>query len=163
MSAWISAWPWQWLGAWACAWGTGLLVAVGLGHFFVEYPLNYIRKKMDGLEKPSTRSNLPAFDLPVDFPPPLILPAPKHVEVPARVTGGIERVFFTILVGSGVDGYPTAMMAWLALKLASNWNHKDMEGKPGARAFALTALLAGLVSLLFAFWGGSIVKRLLPT
>lgn len=129
----------------------GLLFAIGVGHVCVKYPLDYLRKKMGGLEKPSRRVRLPAFNNPL------------QVEVPPPLTGSIERVFFTVLVGSSVDGYPTAMMAWLALKLASNWNHKDMEGKPGARAFALTALLAGLVSLLFAFWGGVIVKKLLPT
>lgn len=46
------------------------------------------------------------------------------------------------------------MMGWLALKLATNWNSKKMEDDPKARPFAFTALLAGLVSMLFATLGG---------
>lgn len=40
------------------------------------------------------------------------------------VTGAIERAFFTILVALDVSGTATAMIGWLAVKLASNWNHK---------------------------------------
>lgn len=83
--------------------------------------------------------------------------------VPPWLTGTIERLFFTVLVGANVDGFPTAMMAWLALKLASNWNHKDVEGHPEARAFALSALLAGIVSMLCALVGGLIIARIIPS
>lgn len=79
--------------------------------------------------------------------------------VPPWLTGTIERLFFTVLVGANVDGFPTAMMAWLALKLASNWNHKDVEGHPDARAFAISALLAGIVSMLCALVGGLIIAK----
>ena len=147
MWTWLWSWPWLWLSAWACAWAEGLLFAIGVGHFCVKYPLDYLREKM-GVNKPSRRAPIPTFNKQPSVPPPL--------------TGSVERLFFTVLVGSSVDGYPTAMMAWLALKLASNWNHKDMEGKPGARALALTALLAGIVSMLFAVWGGFIVRKSLP-
>ena len=77
-------------------------------------------------------------------------------EVAPWITGTIERLFFTVLVGFGVQGVPVAMMAWLGLKLATNWNHPDWAGQAGARSFALTALLAGLVSMLFAYLGGLI-------
>ena len=50
------------------------------------------------------------------------------------------------------------MMGWLALKLATNWNRKDMELNSKARPFAFTALLAGLVSMLFAALGGMVCR-----
>lgn len=53
-------------------------------------------------------------------------------------------------------GAATAMMGWLAIKLASNWNRKDMESNPNSRAFSFSALLAGLLSLMFASLGGMI-------
>ncbi len=74
--------------------------------------------------------------------------------IPSWLTGAVERLFFTVLVGLQVSGAPTAMIGWLALKLATNWNHPDWKDKPNARTFALSALLAGLVSMLFALLGG---------
>jgi hypothetical protein len=76
--------------------------------------------------------------------------------VPAWLTGVLERLFFTILVGLNVSGAPAAMVGWLALKLATNWNHPDWKDKPDARTFAFSALLGGLVSMLFALIGGLI-------
>ena len=81
--------------------------------------------------------------------------------VPSWLTGVTERLFFTVLVGLEVSGAPTAMIGWLALKLATNWNHPDWKDKPNARSFALSALLAGLVSMLFALVGGLICARTL--
>jgi hypothetical protein len=46
------------------------------------------------------------------------------------------------------------MVGWLALKMATNWNHPDWKQKPSARSFAFSALLGGLVSMLFALIGG---------
>ena len=76
--------------------------------------------------------------------------------VPPWVTGAIERLFFTVLVGFKVTGAPTAMIGWLALKLATVWNQPELKNHPLRRAFALSALLAGLISMLFAFIGGMI-------
>jgi len=74
--------------------------------------------------------------------------------VPPWLTGGVERLFFTVLVGLEISGAPAAMIGWLALKLATNWNHPDWKDKPEARAFAFSALLGGLVSMFFALLGG---------
>lgn len=74
--------------------------------------------------------------------------------IPSWLTGGVERLFFTVLIGLDVSGVPTAMVGWLALKLATDWNHPDWKEKPEARTFAFSALLGGLVSMLFAFIGG---------
>ena len=78
----------------------------------------------------------------------------KGKGVPPWLTGGVERLFFTILVGLEVSGVPAAMIGWLALKLATNWNHPDWKNKPDTRTYAFSALLGGLVSMLFALLGG---------
>ncbi|MDD2098944.1 hypothetical protein [Pseudomonas putida] len=79
--------------------------------------------------------------------------------VPPALTGLIERLFFTVLVAFNVAGVVAAMVGWMALKLATNWNLKFWEQTPSARLFGFSALLAGLISMLFAFLGGLIVKR----
>lgn len=84
------------------------------------------------------------------------MPQLSRTGIPAWLTGGIERLFFTVLVGLNVSGFPTAMVGWLALKLATDWNHPDWKKKSAAREFAVSALLGGLVSMLFALIGGLI-------
>lgn len=79
--------------------------------------------------------------------------------VPPELTGLIERLFFTVFVAFNVVGVVPAMVGWMALKLATNWNLKLWEATPSARLFGFSALLAGLLSMLFAFLGGLIVKR----
>jgi len=79
--------------------------------------------------------------------------------VPPWLTGTVERLFFTVLIGLEVSGVPTAMIGWLALKMATNWNHPDWKEKSNARTFALSALLGGLVSMFFALLGGLVCAR----
>lgn len=74
--------------------------------------------------------------------------------VPAWLTGTVERLFFTVLVCFDVGVISPAIMGWLALKLATNFNHPVWNKEPRMRTLALSALLAGLVSMLFAFLGG---------
>ena len=81
--------------------------------------------------------------------------------IPPWLTGVIERLFFTVLVGLAISGAPAAMIGWLALKLATNWNHPDWKDKANARTFALSALLGGLVSMFFALLGGLVCSRTL--
>lgn len=52
------------------------------------------------------------------------------------------------------------MIVWLGLKLASNWNRPE-QTDPSTRIYAFTALLAGLLSMLFSFLGGWICSGLL--
>jgi len=91
------------------------------------------------------------------------LPKPRlsngSKEVPAWIIGVLERLFFTVLIGLDVSGAPTAMVGWLALKMATNWNHPAWKEKPDMRAFALSALLGGLVSMFFALLGGLVCAR----
>jgi hypothetical protein len=84
-------------------------------------------------------------------------------EVPGWVTGAVERLFFTVLVGFESQGVPALMLVWIGLKMATNWNHPTWKDLPESRAYALSALLAGLVSMLFAFLGGLLIRKLLPT
>lgn len=81
---------------------------------------------------------------------------PKTKRVPPWLTGIIERLAFTILVAMGVQDVVTAMLAWIALKLATNWNHASVSG-PHSRTQGLLALLAGLISMVFAFVGGLVI------
>ena len=80
--------------------------------------------------------------------------------IPSWVTGFGERLFFTILVAMQAKGVLAAMMGWLALKLAANWNHgsrgseSDNSAEAEIRANAIRAILSGLTSMLFAYWGG---------
>jgi hypothetical protein len=62
------------------------------------------------------------------------------------------------VVAFDVSGATTAMMAWLALKMLTHWNRPGDNKIPYAGAF--TALLAGLISMLFALLGGLLWKKL---
>jgi len=49
------------------------------------------------------------------------------------VTGITERLFFTVAVAFELSGVATAMMGWMAIKLAANWNRPTVPpGKDGA-------------------------------
>lgn len=78
--------------------------------------------------------------------------------VPPFITGAVERLFFSVLVAFSVEGFAAAMVAWLALKLATNWNRDFWKKTSSARLYGFSALLAGLISMLFAFAGGLIAK-----
>ena len=88
--------------------------------------------------------------------------------VPGWVTGIVERLFVAFLVFDQANGIPAGMMAWLALKFVTNWNHRssEVEGilpervqeRLNVRTNASLALLAGLISLGFAYWGGIVCR-----
>ncbi len=83
---------------------------------------------------------------------------PGSISIPPWLTGTVERLFFTVLIGLEMPGIPATMIGWLALKLATNWNHPDWKDDPKRRMYAFSALLAGLVSMLFATLGGLICR-----
>lgn len=115
-------------------WIIGLTFSVFVGWFVTWLFLELLRKAM-GLGK-----------------------KPKPGGVPSWLTGIIERLFFTVLVAFNVAGIAAAMIGWIALKLATNWNQDYWKKTSSARLFGFSALLAGLVSMLFAFLGGLICK-----
>jgi hypothetical protein len=84
-------------------------------------------------------------------------PTPKAKNhIPAFITGMVERLFFTVLVGGSSNpvAVPALMFTWIAAKLAANWKHPKFPPHPKARAFTMRALLAGLLSMMFALIGG---------
>lgn len=114
-------------------WIAGLAFSLVVGHLVTSHFLSLLRKKLELDSLPKGRRR-----------------------ISPSLTGAIERLFFTVLIGFDMSGASAAMIAWLALKLATNWNHLDWKGNPDARTRALSALLAGLVSMLFALIGGVI-------
>lgn len=88
---------------------------------------------------------------------------PDSRPVPVWVTGGIERAIFSLPIAylpnpQNVSLIGAGMIAWLALKMATNWNRiwaeEDEVKRTRRTRGALAALLAGVVSLSFAVWGG---------
>ena len=121
-------------------WVIGLLVSLVAGWVIIYLFLFAIRRSIGLGHKPSLGGAK--------------LEEGKSPRVPGWVTGIVERLFFTILVAVDVQGIPTALVAWIGIKLATNWNHPDWRASASTRAFAFSALLAGLLSMLFAFLGG---------
>jgi len=81
--------------------------------------------------------------------------------VDPRLTGLIERLFFLFVVAYGVNGAGTAMIGLIAAKMVANWNTAEARllGPYSPREilnFRFTALLGGLVAMLFAMLGGLI-------
>jgi len=118
----------------AAAWIVGLVITTLVGHFVLVMFLDWLRGR-SGLEKKTLRG------------------------VPAGITGITERIFFASLVAVDASGYSTAMMGWLVLKLATNWNHPDRKDDD-RRVWAFSALVAGLLSMLIAFFGGLFIRWL---
>jgi hypothetical protein len=114
-------------------WILGLTVSVGLGALVTEYFLSRLR----------SRTRTKSYGV---------------VGVPAGLTGVIERAFFTVVVAFDISGTATAMMAWIGVKMAANWNATEQRDPAGA----FTAVLAGLISMLFALVGGLICRAPQP-
>ncbi len=78
--------------------------------------------------------------------------------VPPWLTGVLERAFFSVIVALNTSGAAIAMIGWLTLKMVTNWNRpggsRDVQQIRGA----FSALLAGLVPMLFAAVGGVICR-----
>ena len=89
---------------------------------------------------------------------------PRSVEgkVPPWLTGGVERFFFTLLIALNLPNVDTvtAMLGWMALKMATHWHRPDDTTDPSdpevsrRKDYAFSALLAGLMSMTFALIGG---------
>lgn len=79
-------------------------------------------------------------------------------KVPAWVTGTLERLFFVLLVAFDVSATATAMVGWLAVKMATDWQRISEKDMPNVRKNAFSGLLGGMMSLLWALVGGLICK-----
>ncbi len=85
-------------------------------------------------------------------------PAPDVKGVPAWLTGVIERLFFALVIAFNITGAAIAMIGWLTLKMVTNWNRPGPEQDRVRIVNAFAALLAGIVSMLFAMVGGLIIR-----
>jgi hypothetical protein len=126
-------------------WLVGLLVSLVLGSIFIWFFLLIVRRDLPE-EKP------PAAGAQPDQKPTAVEAQIRGV--PASITGMVERLFFTVLVAMDASGVPTAMVAWIGVKMAANWNRPGRGDSSEVRVWAISALLAGLISMLFAYIGG---------
>ncbi len=125
-------------------WSIGILVSLLVGHYatrnFRDLRNKHIRnvcKYNEALQKQDEQS--------------------INSDLLPLVTGLIERTFFTLVIAFDVSGGAVAMMGWLGAKMAINWNRQPGES-PVNRAFSMTALQAGIVSLMFSLVGGLICR-----
>ena len=81
---------------------------------------------------------------------------PKEYTIPPWLTGLVERSFFTLLIGLNFNAVAPAMATWIVIKMATNWNDYK-KSKSQKREYAFSALLASLVSMIFAIIGGAII------
>ncbi|MGH8737561.1 MAG: hypothetical protein ACREVC_09410 [Burkholderiales bacterium] len=77
---------------------------------------------------------------------------------PAWMLGLIERLFFTIAIAFQISSTIVAMIAWITVKMVSNWNRSTAQKGPDVSGVAMTALLGGILSMLFALIGGLIIR-----
>lgn len=79
---------------------------------------------------------------------------------PAGSPGAWSARSVTVLFAYGSSGTGTAMIGWLTLKFIINWNHARWQSgdNRNIRGLAFSALLAGLISMLFAAIGGRIAS-----
>ena len=113
-------------------WVIGLFVSLVIGGLLASCFVDQSRKYLD-IKKPDERGVSP------------------------WVTGIIERLFFTVAIAFNLSGATVAMIAWIGAKMATDWNRPEEDRiGPNARAGAVTGLLGGLISMLFALIGGLI-------
>jgi hypothetical protein len=128
-------------------WLLGLTWALVVGHLVTKFVLNRIRAFLVAARTAAGDTGT--------------LPWSIGTGVPSWLTGTIERLFFTTAVAFELSGVATAMMAWMGVKLAANWNRPTAPPDP-VGALALSAALGGLVSMFFALTGGVICRSWRP-
>lgn len=84
---------------------------------------------------------------------------PHGKRTPPWLTGLLERVFFTIAVAVNAAGVLSAMMAWLALKLAANWQMRDDIPMADKTNYKFSSIVAGLLSMLIAYVAGLLIRN----
>lgn len=90
--------------------------------------------------------------------------------VPGWLTGLVERTFFMLVVAYNLSGAVPGMMAWIALKMAANWNTSqaqldDERDKPSNREILnrrFTALITSAFAMSIAALGGLIGSGQIP-
>jgi len=127
----------------ALYWLFGLTWALVVGHLATKFVLNRIRAFLVAARTAAGDTSTPPWSI--------------GTGVPSWLTGTIERLFFTVAVAFDLSGVATAMMTWMLIKLAANWNRPTAPPDP-VGALALSAALGGLASMFFAMTGGMICR-----
>ena len=130
-------------------WAAGLFFSLVIGGLVTPKLLDWLRDKIRNKAKQIENIEEKEFD---DF---------NGIEYFSRlVTGTIERLFFTILVGFNISGTATAMIVWITVKMSTNWLVviRD-DNKSWKRQLAFSALLGNMISLFFALIGGLIFSK----
>jgi len=116
-------------------WGLGFTISCGIGHFAVKIFLWWLSNLLDvRRDDDATRT-------------------------PPWLTGLLERCFFTLAVAVNAAGVVPAMMTWLVLKLAANWQYRENLKDPDKTNYKFSAIVTGLLSMLFAYIGGLVIWR----
>ena len=120
------------------SWSLGFLFSLGLGWFFTGVLHKGLRWYLNSEQPPEPHI------------------APWFV-------GMIERFIFTAFVGLVGASMVPAMIGWIAIKMAANWNRgrtndKRSMSEETVRALAISTLLVNLVSMFFSLVGGLICR-----
>ena len=117
----------------------GLLFALVLGHFVVGWFIDWVR----------TKSGVPTKR--------------EGAGVPNEIVGLFERIFAFAVTFANVEGAYALLIAWMAAKLALNWerppyNGADVKEERLVRVYGISALMAGTLSLSLGVIGGIIAR-----
>ena len=116
-------------------WILGFAFSCLLGHFVVEWFYRWRTRRLN-----------------------LSPPIPTTTRTSPSLTGFLERVFFTTAVAMEATGVLPAMMTWLVLKLAANWQYRnDVDDEATKTNRKFRAILTGLLSMLIAYIGGLLI------
>lgn len=140
-------------------WVIGLGFALGIGHLLTKIFLEKLRAHI--------RFDVSGINV-------------AEREIPAWLAGILERLFFTAVIAFDVSAAGAAIMGWVAIKMATDWNRINIKNVPpgGAppsakstvpinssnideaklRVFALSGLYGSLLSMFFALLGGLICR-----
>jgi hypothetical protein len=129
----------------AFLWILGPVVALVLGHLWATSFLKVMRNRIYYRAVKNKEEIEPVFTF--------------SLPVPATVLGVIERIFFGALVAFDISATGAAMVTWILVKMATDWNRiLAQKGESGPRALAFTSLSASMISLFFALIGGLICR-----
>jgi len=144
-------------------WIVGLGVSLAVGQVATAYLLIFLRRYVEQRHQEfrqfSKTRKLRLF-VGLDSYPPVDV---SEKNVPAWVTGPVERLFFTTVIVYEVSGAAIAMVAWITLKMLSSRKYREERAKSvgigSALPFEYAGLLGNLSSMFFALVGGLIILK----
>jgi len=86
----------------------------------------------------------------------------RYPRISPWLNGLVERLFFTFVCGFDISGAASAMIGWIAIKIASNWQQKkegesDLERRRRL-SIIFSSLQGSLISMIFSIIGGLILR-----